>query len=109
MDFFYILLGAVVGFYVGWVINEKYTIYRAKLLLNKAHEYMKQEDEYIKNHSLHLRMEKTEHTYFFYNKNDGSFIYSAPNKTELLEYLNRKYPDMYIYLDTKDLKELEKA
>ena len=109
MEFIYYSICLGLGFYFGWVVCTKWTIYQAKRILAKAREHLADEQEYIKNNSLHLRMEKMEHMYFFYNKDDGAFVYSAPNKQELLDYINRKFPDKYIFLDTKDLKELEKA
>jgi hypothetical protein len=99
------LLGVVIGF---WVRN-----YMLKVRVNQLIDVLKKADEkdreYLKQHSLELRMETFEDTFIFYDKVNNNFIAQVKNKNELMSFMELHYPEKFVFLDKKDMTELEKA
>lgn len=106
MEILYYIFWVTVGFSIGWYLSYSWTMYKAEKVLK---QYLAQEEKIIKNSILYLRMEQSENVYYFYDKSNDSFICSAYNKQELMDYVARRFPDKYVYLDNKDMKQLENS
>lgn len=104
------LLGLVlIGAIAGWWIRGQVALVRVKRYAEKLKIVQQQEERYMKEHSLELRMEVYGDCFMFYNKKDDSFVTQARNKGELMDFLNTFHPEKYIFLDPKDIKVLDKA
>lgn len=104
------LLGLIfLGAIAGWWVRGQVAIVRLKRFSDKVKIIQQQEERYMQEHSLELRMEMYGDYFMFYNKKDDSFVTQARNKDELMDFLNMAHPEKYIFLDPKDIKALEKA
>lgn len=103
----------IISFVVGVIVGYLYRNYVLKTRVNQLIDALKKKDEkgreYLKQHTLELRMEVFNDTFMFYNKSNDSFIVQVKNKAELIEFMELNHPEKYIFLDKKDITKLEKA
>lgn len=103
----------LVSFVVGFIVGFCFRNYMLKVRVNQLIDTLKKADEkdreYLKQHSLELRMETFGDTFMFYDKTTENFIVQVKNKAELIEFMELHHPEKYIFLDKKDMSELEKA
>lgn len=103
----------ITSFVIGAIVGYLYRNYVLKTRVNQLVDTLKKADEkdreFLKNHSLELRMETFGDTFMFYDKSNDTFIAQVKNKAELIDFMQLHYPEKYIFLDKKDMAELEKA
>lgn len=103
----------ITSFVVGVIVGYLYRSYILKTRVNQLVDALKKADEkdreFLKKHSLELRMDTFNDTFMFYDKSNNNFIVQVKSKTELIEFMELHHPEKYIFLDKKDMAELEKA
>lgn len=103
----------IISFVVGVIVGYLYRNYVLKTRVNQLMDALKKADEkdreFLKKHSLELRMETFGDTFMFYDKSNDNFIVQVKSKAELIEFMELHHPEKYIFLDKKDMAELEKA
>lgn len=98
MEFLAVFALVCAAFYAGWKLREWYAEFVVK-------QYMKQYDEKMKNtvaqKTINIDIQKHGDMLYVYNEDDGSFMTQIQTAQQLLDFVEKKYPDYYIMMKTE--------
>lgn len=95
--------------WIGWWLHKVYSAHQFKKLVDKIQNRLDKEYEEMERNSVHLKMEVIDGKYYFYNKDNDAFFYTASSKDELINYITKHHADKNVFIDNSALKILENA
>jgi len=99
-----IVLGIIIGFVSGWIMLRILINYKLKAMLDSiANSPLPKPKTKV----IDLNLIKIKDRVYAYDRKDNSFLGYGNSKTEMVDYLRKKFPNTSFMAKPKNMKEVE--